>query len=464
MMIFKNEDINILDQKQVSMRLRSEFNDLKRTSTAVGKELKIKKSEIETYLSGKFQEKKFLNFLIRFCEYYPVDISSLLIIKKDTQKGIFYFSNEKAKKSKRIFSRKDKFGKMTPYYEYRDTAKSNLSHFYPEWIFQIRYVENSDPYNPDVVYNNGHFLHQLNLFVGPVNYYYEINKKKICIEMNTGDTSYISPFIKHSFAKRKKNEEAYIVAVTAGSALKRNQNEVRKLGDRFFNEAFLKNLQKIDYFRSSIDRALDNELISKQKFKKMLGNEIYKKIYSNKLFEKLNISDINKISKLISLAPNDLVINQNEDKEVVDRLFKIEDYEYFPSPKKRNYKIHRAAKSDNFLNLKGFIFNVISKNFPTKGVSFSLNLYLFNFGSSPLDFKWKFNNKEFIKTLNPGDSIFVEPFIKFKLASQIKDGWVYLVTSESSVDLETVKEFSSIKDNTRLLNDCKQWFTGDNRE
>ena len=81
-------------------------------------------------------------------------------------------------KSRRIFERKDKNHQLSPYYEYRDTAKSNLSNFYPEWISQIRYVSNPDPNNPDVIYNKGHFLHQLNLFVGPVNYYYEINGKK----------------------------------------------------------------------------------------------------------------------------------------------------------------------------------------------------------------------------------------------------------------------------------------------
>ena len=134
------------------------------------------------------------------------------------------FSNKKSRMSSRVFSRKKQEWKFNnPYYEYRDTAKSNLSHFYPEWISQIRYVKDSDPNNSDVVFNNGHFLHQLNLFVGPVNYYYYEIKGKYCIEMNTGDTSYISPFVKHSFTNRDQTKLAYIVAVTTGSGLKRNQ-------------------------------------------------------------------------------------------------------------------------------------------------------------------------------------------------------------------------------------------------
>ena len=53
--------------------------------------------------------------------------------------------------------------------------------------FTNQYVKDSDPNNSDVVFNNGHFLHQLNLFVGPVNYYMKL-EEKYC-EMNTGDTS-----------------------------------------------------------------------------------------------------------------------------------------------------------------------------------------------------------------------------------------------------------------------------------
>ena len=57
--------------------------------------------------------------------------------------------------------------------------------------------------------------------------------------MNTGDSSYISPFIRHTFAKREKNALAYIVAVTAGSGLKRNQKEFRKFGNNFLEKNIL---------------------------------------------------------------------------------------------------------------------------------------------------------------------------------------------------------------------------------
>ena len=45
----------MFDKKQSSLRLRSELNDLKRTSESVAKELNYKESEIKKYLSGKYK-------------------------------------------------------------------------------------------------------------------------------------------------------------------------------------------------------------------------------------------------------------------------------------------------------------------------------------------------------------------------------------------------------------------------
>ncbi len=70
-----------------------------------------------------------------------------------------------SKRSSRIFTRRNKSGERTPYYEYRDSAMSKTSPFKPEWIKELRVVKDSDPENPDVAYNNGHFLHQLTFFI-----------------------------------------------------------------------------------------------------------------------------------------------------------------------------------------------------------------------------------------------------------------------------------------------------------
>ena len=152
--------------------------------------------------------------------------------------------------------------------------------FYPEWISQIRFVNDSDPYNPDVVYNNGHFLHQINLFVGPVNFYYEINGKKFCKKMNTGDSSYISPYVKHSFTTRDKKKLAYIVAVTTGSNFKRNQKEIRKFGKEFIQEQIVPIKSSLKFFKNVVKEATKNELLTSTEINKLY--KILPQVPSNK--------------------------------------------------------------------------------------------------------------------------------------------------------------------------------------
>ena len=87
----RKKKLLMFDKKQSSLRLRSELNDLKRTSQSVAKELNCKESEIKKYLSGKYNVDSYLNFLIKFCDLYPVNMSTLIIYKKDTTNGILFF-------------------------------------------------------------------------------------------------------------------------------------------------------------------------------------------------------------------------------------------------------------------------------------------------------------------------------------------------------------------------------------
>ena len=84
----------------------------------------------------------------------------------------------------------------------------------------------------NVKFNNGHFLHQMTAFIGPVNFYWEINGKKFCKEMDTGYSNYITPFWKHSFTTRSRNREAIIVAVTFWGDVARARNELYTLGHK----------------------------------------------------------------------------------------------------------------------------------------------------------------------------------------------------------------------------------------
>ena len=169
-------------------------------------------------------------------DFYPIDVSDLYIPEDDCSNGVKIMTGKDSIKTSRVFNRKNSSDELLPYYEYRDSAMSKLGPFKPEWIKELRNVNDSDPLNPEIAYNNGHFLHQLTFFIGPVNFYWKEGEDCYCQEMNTGDSNYITPFYPHSFANRDNTEDAIIIAVTFGGEVRRAQKEMYWLGEERVNK------------------------------------------------------------------------------------------------------------------------------------------------------------------------------------------------------------------------------------
>jgi len=220
----------------IGSRIRSELNDLKRTPESAAFELNFEISELKKILEGKSSKKEINRLINKMGDFYPIDISDLYILEDDCTHGIRIMTGKDSSKTSRIFNRKNRNGELLPYYEYRDSAMSKLGPFKPEWIKELRYVKNSDPHNPEVAYNNGHFLHQLTFFIGPVNFYWKEGEEYFCEEMNTGDSNYITPFYPHSFSSRDNSEDAIIIAVTFGGEVRRAQKEIYWLGEERVNK------------------------------------------------------------------------------------------------------------------------------------------------------------------------------------------------------------------------------------
>ena len=460
--MLKENMVNLDKKQEIGQRLRSEFNDLKRTIPSISKDMNYPEEKIKQFINGDYDTESFIKFLIDFGNTYPVDISDLLLTNSDTENGILFFSLEKSKKSSRVFSRKNRNEEFTPYYEYRDTAKSNLCYFYPEWIEQLRFVEDNDPCNPDVVYNEGHLLHQYGLFVGPVNYYYELKGKKYCVEMNTGDSSYISPYIKHSFASRSKNEIAYIIAVTNGGLVKRNHKEFINFGKEFLNNSVLPIESKKDTIFTIIRTALSNELLSEEDVDRELnqiGNKKLKDFYD---FNEIDINDLINLSKIIKIDPGDLLIQEHETKDgVINKFYNEKDSRIYPDKNNPTYKIFRTVITNKVYNLKGFLLNSLVKSSSFDfAISFSLNLYMINFGKSDVTINWMYKDKQHSKIIRPFDSLYLEPHIKFYITSESKDNHLFIVTTGTSITMDTKKELSFFKEPLRTITDKDQWFNG----
>ena len=157
--------------KLIGQRILSEANDLKRTIETVSKDLSISLDKLNALIDGNLEMSEAVEIVQSFSKVYPVRVADILLDSVDISDKVIFMKKNESLASSRVYSRLNKEGRSSEYYEYRDTATSKLSPFRPEWIKELRVVSDNDPYNPDVAYNNGHLMHQMTTFVGPVNFY-----------------------------------------------------------------------------------------------------------------------------------------------------------------------------------------------------------------------------------------------------------------------------------------------------
>lgn len=222
------------------------LNGLKHTPQTIGPLLGLAPEELEKIILGEAELTREIETAlvsvtgINQGDFYPLEVQHLFPVIDDTNDGVVIFRNMDTIKSRRTLTRGPQ---KTPYYIYADTAMSNLSSFRPEWIKEL-YVhdgENADDL-PDWAFNKGHFEHQVNYFIGPVNFYWKNKEgqRHVC-QMNTGDTNYIVPFVPHTFTTRKEGE-GLILAVTYGGAV--SNPEFRSNLSALGLEEFLKNARE----------------------------------------------------------------------------------------------------------------------------------------------------------------------------------------------------------------------------
>ncbi|HYF11796.1 MAG TPA: NTP transferase domain-containing protein, partial [Actinomycetota bacterium] len=212
---FRNAGGEVTSDVRSGENFRAILNDLKRRPEDAAAELGVSLPEIEEIIGGKRVLPAKL--VEKATATWPVSPRDFYLLHDDAPTGVRIHRATDSERSSRVMSRAG-----NDYYEYRDTAMSSLSQFRPEWIKELCVVDDNDPENPAIQWNNGHFLHQFTYFVGPVNFYYRGSDgtKKVAV-METGDSMYISPFVPHSFASRRNpdGELGVILALTYGDKL-----------------------------------------------------------------------------------------------------------------------------------------------------------------------------------------------------------------------------------------------------
>jgi len=445
--------------KSIGARVLCELNDLKRTIETAAQELGYQLDNLKNILKGNCTEKEILDLINKMGQTYPIDHLQLCLLKDDTINGIRFFDSKQSKESSRIYKRPNRSGQLTNYYDYRDTAMSKLSLFKPEWIQVLREVDDSDPHNADVIMNNGHFMHQVTMFIGPVNFYYEDSSgKRHCCEMNTGDSNYITPFMKHSFTSRDKSSFTCILAVTFGADVSRAQRELYAIGTSAIENL---NIGVHGASRKLIQQHMDNNFFTDDILDSMIDLpdfNINSLLNSSRIItdtEYETIASVLGVDVYQLKAPN----NKKEDECIIKYIKNLTPHSFCVNNKKR-YEVYTLAKSLKIPALTSSIIKVTNNQHDlSHSFKKSLHTYVINYSDTPAEIKWKTKNGTFTKTINKYDSVYLKPFIGFSFKNMTnKNSSLFVVGIPTSINTQTQKELSSLMQPKRVINDIGTWY------
>ena len=434
-----------IESNYSSLKFRKVLNDLKRRPEDAAKDLRITEDDINKILNN--QKKLTFELIKKATEVWPVNYSDFFIIEDDTDNGIKIFSKNDSDKTARVMSRGG-----VPYYLYKDTVMSKISPFRPEWIEEKVIVENSDPNNNQVKFNNGHFLHQFTYFIGPVNFYYidENNNKKIA-EMNTGDSMYISPYIPHSFTTRKnsKNKLGLILALTYTDKVDNDVlNELSAVGETLSKKYKLDLSKPKKGLKSNIENFLKINSMP-IKFVEKNINQSINSIINDTLNG--NILGLQKLCNFLNTNIRDLLpINEFN---YIDIKYNSECKKWFlPDNKNQVYKIIELAGSKQLPYSKALELEVLKKN-KSNFIDVPCHQYIYNIGDTECEIDLE-NKKEILR---PGDSCYIKPNKLHCFNTLCK---LLILRIGGKVSGDNLFHLSILNERNfyRLLNDNKPWF------
>ncbi|MEK6809577.1 MAG: helix-turn-helix domain-containing protein [Nanoarchaeota archaeon] len=390
--------------------LQGIINDLKRRPEDAARELDVHVEEFNAYLRGEAEIPPEL--IRRATEVWPVNERDFYCIKDDCPAGVKIMRAAESAASSRVMERAGK-----PYYEYRDTAMSTVSQFRPEWIKELCVVEDNNPDNQEVQWNNGHFMHQFTYFVGPVNFYYqgEDGKKNVAV-MDTGDSMYITPFVPHTFATRRNvaGESGLILALTYGNKLAgETQQELSALGPELAAEyaldfssrekaaasllRFHREAASIDYLELHLRASISVSLLREYES----GNILPKH------------EDLKRIAKALNIDLSELLPPEVIAQKVVLKYHKNIDSFNFPTLSPA-YQLVDLAGTNHLPYSKALELEVrkdAGVDSDNLDLKIGLHQYVYNIGKNPVEINWRIGGQNHSESIHPDDSLYLKPFI-----------------------------------------------------
>ena len=427
------------------------LNDIKRRPEDAARELKVSLDEINSILSGK--KELSADIIEKATKIWPVNARDFYIIHDDCPQGIKIMRSEESKQSSRIMERAGH-----PYYEYRDTAMSKTAPFRPEWIMELCSVDNNDPRNKLVQWNNGHFLHQFTYFIGEVNFYYidSDGEKKVAV-MNTGDSMYITPFVSHSFASRNgAKQPGLILALTYGSKItgdiQQELSTLLNLGQEFaldFSTVEKSTSALLKYFREISSLSLDE--ISKRAdipANKIVEFESGKTTPSN--------IDLQNLAKALTTNLRDLLPNDKTENKVIVKHHD-EGKKWFYPNQTRAYEFVELANTTILPYSKSFEIKINNVDNNELDLRAGLHQYVYNIGNNIITINWVLDGQIFSEKIHPNDSLCIKPFVEHNFRGE---GKLLVLRIGGKIVGDSQRELSFVgKENTkRAISETMQWF------
>lgn len=476
--IFLSEDEVRSQVSAMGACFLSEANDLKRPLPIVAKELNVELPRLESLVRGDLDLGDALDILRKMSEVYPVPLNDLWMDADDTMNGVRICKADASKASARILDRKDRTGKRTPYYEYRDAAMSRCSQFRPEWIKELRVVTSGDPCDPDIAMNNGHLMMQTTLFIGPVDFLwvdrFGVTQRRA---MNTGDSNFISPFVPHTFTVREKEREGVIIAVTYGGRVRRAFTEFSRVGaKRVAPLAGDKRDPKL-LRRCILQRNLEAECMSRDFLVAKVAPHLSEARVVDLLSgEEGTYEELEILAKVLNVQLSDLLDSPLEIEEEVVVTRTEDSHEH--ARRTATYTLAPLARSRHQPDLKTFDVEVLDSATPGETLSCGLHCFIYHFGTEPIEVTWGEGDRTQTTMLDPGDSIYIAPLVKhsFSVPSErqtsprskhnvgtacAKGRRLYIVRIPGHLSGETLSEFAtfSASGKERAGGETKQWYS-----
>ena len=427
------------------------LNDIKRRPEDAAKELEVSLDEINSILGGK--KELSASIIEKATKIWPVNARDFYIIHDDCPQGIKIMRSDESKQSSRIMERAG-----YSYYEYRDTAMSKIAPFRPEWIMELCFVDDDDPKNKLVQWNNGHFLHQFTYFIGEVNFYYidSDGGKKVAV-MNTGDSMYITPFISHSFTSRNgAKQPGLILALTYGSKItgdtQQELSTLSNLGQEFaldFSTTEKAASALIKYFREIASLSFDE--ISKRTdipTDKIVEFESGKITPSN--------MDLQNLAKALTVNLRDLLPNDKTENKVIVKHHDEGKKWFYPSQTSA-YEFVELANTTTLPFSKSLEIKINNTDSKELDLRTGLHQYVYNICNNTITINWALDGQSFSEKIHPNDSLYIKPFIEHNFRGE---GKLLVLRIGGKIVGDSQRELSFVgKENTkRAISETMQWF------